>query len=76
MDRELERYIITGLVLILLVLGISGCGAKNIPVKEPQEEISQPTVSNLEGIAFVLGCMFDPTPCQAKKDLGKTEEGK
>ena len=78
MDRELERYIITGLVLILLVLGISGCGVKNVQVQQPEEkeQISQPTVSNLEGIAFVLGCMFDPGECQAKKDLGKTEEGK
>ena len=33
-------------------------------------------ISNLEGIAFALGCMFDPTSCQEKKELGKTEEGK
>jgi hypothetical protein len=78
MDRELERYIITGLVLILLVLGISGCGVKNVQVQQPEEkeQISQPMISNLEGIAFVLGCMFDPAPCQEKKELGKTEEGK
>ena len=75
MDKQMERYIITALVLILLALGLSGCGVKNIPTKEPkQEEISQPTISNLEGIAFVLGCMFDPAPCQAKKDLAKTED--
>ena len=74
----MERYLIVALVLILLGLGLSGCGVKNIPTEEPQEEeqLSQPTVSNLEGIAFVLGCMFDPTPCQEKKDLGKTEEDK
>ena len=73
----MERYLIVALVLILLGLGLSGCGVKNIPTQEPkQEEISQPTVSNLEGIAFVLGCMFDPTPCQEKKDLAKTEENK
>ena len=78
MDRELERYIITGLVLILLVLGISGCGVKNVKVQQPEEkeQISQPIISNLDGIAFVLGCMFDPAPCQQKKDLGKTEEDK
>jgi len=73
----MERKIIILLTLILIGIGLSGCGVKNIPVKEPkQEEISQPTVSNLEGIAFVLGCMFDPAPCQEKKELGKTEEGK
>ena len=76
MDRELERYIIAGLVLILLVLGISGCGVKNVKVQQPEEkeQISQPMISNLEGIAFVLGCMFDPAPCQEKKELAKTED--
>jgi hypothetical protein len=33
-------------------------------------------VSNLGGIANALGCMFAPDTCQAKKDLGETEEGK
>jgi len=77
-SKDMERNIITGLVLILLVLGISGCGVKNVQVQQPEEkeQISQPTISNLEGIAFALGCMFDPTSCQKKKDLGKTEEGK
>ena len=73
----MEKKIIILLVLILIGIGLSGCGVKNIPTEEPkQEEISQPIISNLEGIAFVLGCMFDPGECQAKKDLGKTEEGK
>jgi len=73
----MERKIIILLTLILIGIGLSGCGVKNIPTQEPnQEEISQPIISNLEGIAFVLGCMFDPTPCQEKKDLAKTEENK
>ena len=73
----MEKKIIILLVLILIGIGLSGCGVKNIPTQEPnQEEISQPIISNLEGIAFVLGCMFDPTPCQEKKDLAKTEENK
>jgi len=66
-------------VLILLVLGISSCGVKNVQVQQQEaeeEQLSQDTVSNLDGIAFALGCMFDPGECQAKKDLGKTEEGK
>ena len=72
----MERYLIVALVLILLGLGLSGCGVKNMPNEEPKEEeqLSQPTISNLEGIAFVLGCMFDPTPCQKKKELGETED--
>ena len=72
----MERYLIVALVLILLGLGLSGCGVKNIPTEEPkvEEQLSQPTISNLEGIAFVLGCMFDPTPCQEKKELGEIED--
>jgi len=82
MDKELERYVITGLVLILLVLGFSGCTTNTIQVIEEEEQMETiqkqeteiPTVQKLEGIAFVLGCMFDPTPCQEKKDLAKTED--
>jgi len=72
MDKELERYIITGLVLILLILGLSGCAKPKVSTA-PQDI---PTVANLEGIADVLGCVFEPAQCQNKKDLGKTEEGK
>ena len=81
MDRELERYIITGLVLILLVLGLSGCGTNTIQgIEEEQIEAIQkqeaevPTVQKLEGIAHALGCMFAPDTCEAKKELGKTED--
>ena len=41
-----------------------------------EEDVPVPTVSNLGGIAHALGCMFAPDTCQAKKDLGNTEEGK
>jgi hypothetical protein len=71
----MEKKIIILLVLILIGIGLSGCGVKNIPTEEPkQEEISQPIISNLEGIAFVLGCMFDPTHCPKKKELAETED--
>jgi|TARA_B100000035_G_scaffold303682_1_gene302505 predicted small lipoprotein YifL len=83
MDKHLEKYLIMGLVMILLLLSLSGCGVKNIPVKTPEEKtevLKQPTeletIGRLEGIAFVLGCMFDPTPCQQKKELQKTEDAK
>ena len=74
----MERYLIVALVLILLGLGLSGCGVKNMPTQEPkvEEQLSQSTISNLEGIAFVLGCMFDPGQCQEKKKLQETEDNK
>ena len=69
----MEKKIIILLVLILIGIGLSGCGVKNIPTEEPkQEEISQPIISNLE----VLGCMFDPTPCQEKKEAQEHEDRK
>jgi hypothetical protein len=82
MDRELERYVITGLVLILLVLGFSGCATNTIQVIEEEEQVETiqkqeteiPTVQKLESIATALGCMFAPGKCQAKKDLGTTED--
>ena len=68
----MERKIIILLTLILLGIGISGCAKPKID----QDPVDVPTVSNLDGIAFVLGCMFDPAPCQEKKELAKTEEDK
>jgi len=82
MDRELERYVITGLVLILLILGLSGCTANTVHMVGEDEQVETiqkqeteiPTVQKLESIATALGCMFAPDTCQAKKDLGTTED--
>tara|TARA_R110002153_G_scaffold222057_1_gene374437 strand:- start:1904 stop:2179 length:276 start_codon:yes stop_codon:yes gene_type:complete len=41
-----------------------------------EEDTPMPTVSKMGGIAHALGCMFAPNTCQAKKDLGETEENK
>jgi hypothetical protein len=41
-----------------------------------EENAPIPTVSKMGGIAHALGCMFAPDTCQAKKDLGETEENK
>jgi hypothetical protein len=66
----MERKIIILLTLILIGIGVSGCAKPKID----QDPADQPAVANLEGIANVLGCMFDPAPCQDKKDLAKTED--
>jgi hypothetical protein len=76
----MERKIIILLTLILIGIGVFGCAKPNVdtvPEDSPivsNTPVDTPTVSNLEAIANVLGCMFDPTPCQAKKDLAKTED--
>ena len=77
----MERKIIILLTLVMIGIGMSGCGVKNIPNEQPKQEQSKKpteldTISKLEGIAFVLGCMFDPAPCQEKKALEKTEDNK
>ena len=69
------------MVLLIVCLGVFGCGVKPIKTELPkQEESKQPTeletIGKLEGIAFVLGCMFDPGPCQEKKKQQETEENK
>ena len=85
MNKNLEWLIIIFLVVILVNLSACADPEAGTQTKQPEvlevpeavvPEDNTPTVANMEGIANVLGCMFDPTPCQDKKDLGKTEEGK
>ena len=73
MNRTLERYLI--LFLVIVLISLSSCAKPKVNA-DPVSEDDIPTVSKLDGIAFVLGCMFDPAPCQEKKELAKTEEGK
>ena len=68
----MERKIIILLTLILIGIGVTNCAKPKINNDPVDKEV--PTVQNLEAIANVLGCMFDPTPCQDKKDLAKTED--
>ena len=68
----MERKIIILLTLILIGIGVSACAKPKLNDDPVDKEV--PTVQKLDGIAFVLGCMFDPAPCQDKKDLAKTED--
>ena len=87
----MERKIIILLTLVLIIIGVTSCvsptsntpGAmddtRSTPKEKPivtGEDTSVPTVSNMPGIVHALGCMFAPDTCQAKKDLGETEENK
>tara|TARA_R110002020_G_scaffold237089_1_gene449386 strand:+ start:404 stop:640 length:237 start_codon:yes stop_codon:yes gene_type:complete len=78
MDKQMERYIITALVIILLGLGLSGCGVKTIKVEQPENKTptTMETIGKLDAIGFVLGCMFDPGPCQKKRELAEAEGNK
>ena len=85
----MERKIIILLTLILIGIGVTGCvsptgntpGAMDetraTPRVKPiatEEDAPVPTVSNMTGVAHALGCVFAPDTCQAKKELGNTED--
>ena len=70
MTKEFERYLIV--ILLLLLIGLSGCVSKQKPMetKEPKAQTTIDTIGKLNAIGNVLGCLFDPTPCQkANKKL-------
>jgi len=73
MNKEFERYLI--IILLLVLIGLSGCVQKKISttapdtVIEPKEEKPSTitdSVGKMEGIANALGCMFAPQTCKAK----------
>lgn len=73
MNKEFERYLIVFLIMVLI--GLSGCVSKQkkIETNMPAEDkvpTELETIGKLDAIAEVLGCMFDPRPCQeASKKL-------
>ena len=70
MTKEFEKYLIVFLFLILI--GLSGCMAKQKPIDSSKEKAPTEieTIQQLDAIINVLGCMFDPKPCQqASKKL-------
>ena len=77
MNKELERYLI--IFLLLILIGLAGCVKKEVTtsnnpklpdtVIEPKEEKPSTitdSVGKMEGIANALGCMFAPQTCKAK----------
>ena len=66
MNKEFERYLIVFLLLILI--GMSGCAKKHVDMDHPKQPTTLETIGKLDAIANVLGCMFDPTPCQKKSE--------
>ena len=66
----MEKKIIILLTLILIGIGASGCTKPKVNTVPTEMD----TIGNLDAISNVLGCMFDPAPCQDQKDLGKTED--
>ena len=79
MNKELEKYIIAGLVMILVLLMVSGCAKPRVENQVPRTPTTLETVAKMKGIASVLGCMFAPgneecKKLQADRDLDKEEQ--
>ena len=64
MNKEFERYLIV--FLLMELIGLSGCTKKHIEADHPKQPTTLETIGNLDAISNVLGCMFDPAPCQKK----------
>ncbi len=62
----MERKIIISLVLILIGLGLAGCAKPQVEHDHPKQPTTIETIGKLDAIVNVLGCMFDPAPCQKK----------
>ncbi len=62
------------IVLMLFVGGLTGCAKKHIEMDHPRQPTTLETIGKLEAIGTVLGCMFDPAPCQKKKELQDKED--
>jgi hypothetical protein len=59
------------IVLILVVVSLTSCAKKHIEVdlpEQPKKPTTLETIGNLDAMATVLGCLFDPTPCQKKSE--------
>ena len=69
----MERKIILLLILILIGIGLSGCVKPQVKHDQPKQPTTIETIGKLDAIVDVLGCMFDPGPCQKKKELTETE---
>ena len=61
------------MILVLTVCMTSGCAKKHVEMDHPKQPTTLETIGKLDAIGKVLGCMFDPTPCQEKKEEYKPE---
>lgn len=71
MTPKTERYVILVLFIILLFAGLNGCANKTAKVKTADSESS---ISRMQSIADVLGCMFAPNECEKIKEEEQQQE--
>ena len=75
MNKDLERYLI--IVLLLVLIGLTNCAKKDsintnpkLPdtVKEEKPLTITDSVGRMQGVADALVCMFSPETCEARKE--------
>jgi hypothetical protein len=62
------------LVIVIVFAGLSGCAKPKLETQGPKQPTTIDTIGKLDAIANVLGCMFDPAPCQEKAKENKSRE--
>jgi hypothetical protein len=60
------------LVIVIVFAGLSGCAKPKLETQGPKQPTTIDTIGKLDAIANVLGCMFDPAPCQEKAKENKS----
>ena len=63
------------LVIIIILAGLSGCAKPKLETQQPTQPTTIDTIGKLDAIANVLGCMFDPAPCQEKVNKENQSQG-
>ena len=64
------------MILLLICISIFGCAKPTQKIQtEPEKKVPTEldTIGKLEAIGTVLGCMFDPAPCEQRRQE-QTEE--
>lgn len=73
--EKYENKIITILIIVLIAIGLNGCGVKQIKTTEDKPNFLQ-SVGKMEGIGLALGCMFAPQECEDIVNKKKEEDDK
>ena len=70
--NRLERYVIVFACVMIIILGLTGCAAKNIPTTPTETKVEEPTraetIGKMPVIVDALGCIFAPQTCGENTD--------
>ena len=70
--NRLERYVIVFACAMIIILGLTGCVAKNIPTTPTETKVKEPTraetIGKMPVIVDALGCIFAPQTCGENTD--------